>query len=588
MATLTELEKKQIAQAEELLFTGEAKEGFAKDLFLGEFNADAILPYPELPAEAKKRGDEAVEAVAEFCRDNIDPVQIDRDARIPDSVITGFGELGVLGMTSSPENGGQGLSQYNYCRVLEIIGGHCASTGVFVNAHHSIGCRALDLFGTDEQKSKWMVPMAKGEKLAAFALTEPQAGSDASNVRTTATPTADGTAYKINGQKRWITNGGIADVLTVMARTPDDDDAEGKITAFFMTPDMPGFKVIEERMEKNSIRGTATGRLEFEDVVVPEENILGPKGKGLKVALTVLDFGRTTFGACCTGAAKFCVERMVYRANTRRQFGKTLGEFQLVKKKIAMAVAETYAMESATYHTAALIDSGAHDYMVETAMLKVFASDSLWRIANDTLQIWGGAGFFTDQPFERIMRDARLNLVGEGANDVLRCFVAMVGLRGLKAKADGGFKEMIQMKMLPPKVPNEIDELQFMARTISKQINQLSWACRFKGREHKEAILNEQYLQERLGDAATEIFMCSCVFSRLTSLLSNGTVPQKIKDRELATGMMYLRLARARNIQRFNEIKANFDSDYVKTADYWLNHDFGQELWNIDPKDSPA
>ncbi len=584
MATLTELERKQIAEAEELLFSGEQKEGFAKALFLGEFHAGAMLPYPDQPAESRKRGDEVVEQIADYCRENIDPAQIDREARIPDSIVEGLGELGVLGMTLSPENGGRGLSQFNYCRVMEVIGGHCASTGVFVNAHHSIGVRALHLFGSEEQKEKWMRPMAEGKKIAAFALTEPQAGSDASNVRTIAVPTSDGKAYKINGSKRWITNGGIADVLTVMARTPDDDDAEGKISAFLVTPDMPGFKVIEERMEKNSIRGTATGRLEFEDMVVPKENILGPKGKGLRVALTVLDFGRTTFGACCTGAAKFCVERLAHRANTRRQFGKNLGEFELVKKKLAEAVAETYAMESATYHTAALIDSGAHDYMVETAMLKVFASDSLWRIANDTLQVWGGAGFFMDQPFERIMRDARLNLVGEGANDVLRCFVAMVGLRGLKAKVDEGYTSLMKMQMLAPKVPCEHDDLQFMARTISKQIFQLSWACRFQGRKHQEAILNRQFVQARLGDAATEIFMMSCVFSRLSSLMSNGTVEQPIKDREMATGMMYCRMARSRNRQRFDEIRANFDDDYVKTADHWLNFDYSDTHWNIDPQ----
>jgi len=587
MSALTELEKKQIAQAEELLFSGEQKEGFAKDLFLGKFNAEAMLPYPEPPAEAKKRGDAEVEKIAEYCRENIDPAAIDRDAKIPDSVVKGLGDLGVLGMTIAPENGGQGLSQFNYCRVMEVIGGHCASTGVFVNAHHSIGVRALELFGSEQQKAKWMKPMAAGEKLAAFALTEPQAGSDAGNVRTTATPSEDGKSYKLNGEKRWITNGGIADVLTVMARTPDDDDAEGKITAFFVTPDMPGFEVLEERMEKNSIRGTATGRLKFTDVMVPKENVLGPVGKGLRVALTVLDFGRTTFGACCTGAAKFCVERMIHRAKTRRQFGKTLGEFQLVKKKIAEAAAETYAMESATYHTAALIDSGAHDYMVETAMLKVFASDSLWRIANDTLQVWGGAGFFMDQPFERIMRDARLNLVGEGANDVLRIFVAMVGLSTLKTKGDEVKKKWasaLQMQMFSPKVPNEHDDLQFMARTISKQIFQLSWACRYWGFKHQEQLLNEQYVVARIGDIATELFMCSCVFSRLSSLLSNGTVEQPVKDHELKTGMLYLRMARNRNNLRLTELKANFDEDYVATADSWMDFDFAKSVWNIDPQ----
>src|SRR6185369_13916371 len=209
---------------------------------------------------------------------------------------------------------GRGMSQQTYCRLMEVIGGRCAATAVFVNAHHSIGLRGLELFGTPEQKQKWMRPLVSGEKLAAFALTEPEAGSDAANVRTTALPTGDGRGYTLNGQKRYITNGGIAQVLTVMARTPDPHEPDGKVTAFLVTPDMPGFEVVEARMPKCGIRGTATARLAFHDMYVPRENILGKKGKGLKLALTVLDFGRTTFGASCTGAAKFCLQKAVEHA----------------------------------------------------------------------------------------------------------------------------------------------------------------------------------------------------------------------------------------------------------------------------------
>ena len=191
-AALTDLQKKQIQQAEELLFSGPAKEGFAKDLFLGKFLATSILPYPRLSPEARQLGGEAVKKVRQFCQEHLDAEAVDREACIPDSVVQGLGKLGVLGMTISLEHGGKGLSQQNYCRVMEVIGGHCASTAVFVNAHHSIGVRALELFGTEEQKSCWMRPLASGEQLSAFALTEPEAGSDASNVQTTATPTEDG------------------------------------------------------------------------------------------------------------------------------------------------------------------------------------------------------------------------------------------------------------------------------------------------------------------------------------------------------------------------------------------------------------
>ncbi len=584
-ATLTDLQKKQIAQAEELLFSGPEKEGFAKELYFGRFRSESVFPFPELKGEQLQIGDEAITRVKKFCRENIDPDKIDRDASIPNSVIKGLGDIGVLGMTVNPAYGGQGLSQFNYCRVMEVIGGHCASTAVFVNAHHSIGLRALELFGTEPQRERWMKPLAAGDKIAAFALTEPEAGSDAANVRTRATPTEDGSAYIINGDKRWITNGGIADCLTLMARTPDASDPDGKITAFLVTPDMPGFEVVEERMEKVGIRGTATGRLKFTNMRVPKENILGQLGKGLRLALTVLDFGRTTFGASCTGAAKFCLERMVYRANTRRQFSKTLGEFELVKRKIAEGAADTYAMESATYHTAALIDSGAEDYMIETAMIKVFASDQLWRITNDALQIWGGAGFFTDQPFERLMRDARLNMIGEGANDVLRCFIAMVGLRNLVKELEGVSKSpwtAYKLIRTSPSIPIKHEHLRFHARALSKQIGRFGWACEMALIKHREGIMDQQAVQGRLGDIATELFMMSCVYARLTGVLVNGTIPQPAKDHEVSTGMLYLQLGRQRNELRFAELKVNLDREMNEVADRWLKCKFDKN-WVITP-----
>src|SRR5258705_11951043 len=193
---------------------------------------------------------------------------------------------------------------------------------------------------------------------------------------------------------------------------------------------MPGFEMLEARMQKTGIKGTATGRFALRDVKVPKENVLGPIGKGLKVALTVLDFGRTTFGACCTGAAKTCLELAIAHANTRRQFNKTLGEFELVKKKIARIAADAYAMEAMTTVTAAFIDRGLEDYMLETAMLKVFTTERLWECINDVFQIYGGSAYFTDLPLERVLRDARINQIAEGANEVLTSFIALVGMRG--------------------------------------------------------------------------------------------------------------------------------------------------------------
>src|SRR5213075_1984258 len=386
--------QKEIQQAEELLFAGPQALGFAKGLFQGHFVADWVMPYPRIPAAQQPELDETLTELRQFLDEHLDPTAIDRNADIPRNVVDGLARTGVLGMTAPKEYGGRGFSQRAYCKILEEIGARCASTSVFTNAHHSIGIRALLLFGTREQKQRWLPPLVTGEQLAAFALTEEEAGSDAANVQTTASPSPDGAHFILNGEKRYITNASIAQCLTVMARTPVPGSDKTAITAFLVTPDMPGFQMIEPRMEKLGIRGTATGRFAMRDMPVPKENILGPIGKGLKVALTVLDFGRTTFGACCTGSAKTCLQLAVKHVKARKQFNKTLSEFDLVKKKIAGIAANAYAMEAMTTVTASFIDRGLEDYMLETAMLKVFTTERLWECINDVFQIYGGSAYF--------------------------------------------------------------------------------------------------------------------------------------------------------------------------------------------------
>jgi acyl-CoA dehydrogenase family member 9 len=571
--SLEALQRKQMQQAEELLFSGPQRAGFAKELFFGRFRTEAVLPYPRLSRDEQAVGDKMLADVRRYVAESIDPAAVDRNADIPNDVIRGLGRVGVLGATISPEFGGRGLSQQNYCRIMEVIGGHCAATAVFVNAHHSIGLRALELFGTAEQKRRWMRPLAAGEQVAAFALTEPEAGSDAANVRTRATPTGDGRGYLLNGEKRYITNGAIAQVLTVMGRTPDPGEPDGKVTAFLVTPDSAGFEVVEARMPKCGIRGTATARLAFKDLFVAKENVLGPVGKGLKVALTVLDFGRTTFGASCTGAAKFCVQKAVEHARNRRQFGRTLAEFELVQQKIAHAAADTFAMESATYHTAALIDGGAEDYMLETAMLKVFASDALWRTVNDTLQIYGGSGYFSDQPFERMMRDARINLIGEGANDVLRCFVAGAGLRHLG-------QDLLELRRRPWKlgllrrplaqIPVAHARLQPSVARLSRQIRRFSRACLQSLIVHREEIINRQFVLARLGDTATELFLSGCVYARMMSLLNDSNHVEQDLNRSLHAGLLYLQLAHRRNGARLDDLADNDDDETLRAAEACL------------------
>ena len=536
----------EIQQAEELLFTGRQELGFAKGLFLGNFVADWAMPYPRLTDAQQADVDRAVTELRHFLDEHLDPEEIDQQADIPRHVIDGLGRVGVLGMTAPKAVGGRGFSQMAYCKVLEEIGARCASTAVFTNAHHSIGIRALLLFGTKEQQSKWLPKLMNGEQLAAFALTEAEAGSDAANVQTQAQPSEDGSHYILNGEKRYITNASIAQVLTVMARTPVPGK-EGKtaITAFLVTPDMEGFEMIEPRMPKLGIRGTATGRFRLNNVRVPKENILGPLGKGLRVALTVLDFGRTTFGACCTGAAKTCLRLSVEHANKRKQFKKTLGNFDLVKKKIARTAADVYAMEAMTQVTASLIDRGLEDYMLETAMLKVFTTERLWDAVNDCFQIHGGSAYFDDSPLGRMLRDARINQIGEGSNEVLTSFIALVGMRGpgmefkeiydtmlkpwrqdgAKAAWGAGLKRLTAAVKVP-EVPVRNARLKPYASQLARLVWRFNFAVNKALITYREPVMDMQLVQERIANAAMEMFAATCVLSRwdaeLTAIDRNG------------------------------------------------------------------
>ena len=587
--------EQQKKQAEELLFSGPQTLGFAKGLFFGHFNAPLLFPYPQLRAEEQGVVDRAVAEVRQFLDASVDAAEIDRNADIPPAVVAGLGRLGVLGMTAPKEYGGRGFSQSAYLRIMELIGGHDSSVAVFVNAHHSIGIRALVMFGTEEQKKRWLPGLVTGKELAAFALTEPEAGSDAANVQTMAAPTADGRGYVLNGEKRYITNGGIAQVLTVMARTPvaassplapggrgAGGEGETRVTAFLVTPDLPGFEVVEARMPKCGIRGTATARLAFHDMFVPKGNVLGPVGKGLRIALTVLDFGRTTFGASCTGAAKTCLRAMAGHAKTRRQFKQTLSEFELVKKKIAYAAAHVFAMEATTAQCAAFIDRGFEDYMLETAMLKVWSTDAVWQIVNDTIQIFGGQAYFSNEPYERMMRDARINTIGEGANDVLRAFIAMVGIKpvadvflGVKSAWEqrkfgtlfGFLGKQIAARLTVPDVPVKSRRLRDAAKLLGRRVRDFSLAVQKMLMKHREGILFRQYVQERLADAACEVYASACTLSRLDHLLTAGNGNPDEVQRDAKVGRYFLRLSDRRVRQCLAALRDNDDEHTTATAD---------------------
>ncbi len=575
------MDEEEIRLAEELLFSEKKKPSFAKQLFLGKFDHGLVFPYPYPSDEENSEINALLEKVTAFADESLDPVAIDREAKIPDSVIQGLADLGVLGMTVPKEFGGLGMSQYAYCKVTDLIAARCGSTALFINVHQSIGLKALLLFGTDKQKKRWLPPLARGEITAAFSLTEPNAGSDANGVQTQAIYDPEKKVYRINGQKQWTTNGGIAQVLTVMAKTKVETDRgiEEKVTAFLVTPDMPGFHVKDRALEKLGMRGTWTANLEFTDMEVPEENILGSLGSGLKVCLTVLDYGRTTFGSMCTGAAKELMRLAVRHSRNRFQFNRPLASFPLVKKKISNMCAAVYAMDAVTQMTAGLVDQGVEDIMLESAMLKVYTSDALWEILYDSMQILGGRSFFTDQPYERMMRDARLNMIGEGSNEVLRAFIGVVGIRDvgmeLKDVVEGmrspfsGVKSLFGIfgRFTVPEIPVRSQHLKKQAKALSQAIRSLSLMVIRLLAKYREDIVERQLQLDRIASVSMALYVSTAVLSKLDADLIRVEERKESlgNDFEIATYFIDQQLRMCR--RWFKGAKSNVDPSIEQLSD---------------------
>jgi acyl-CoA dehydrogenase family member 9 len=571
--------------AEELLFSEKKNPSFAKQLFFGRFDSTLVFPYP-YPSEEESQNNEAfLKQVTEFSDKNIDPVAIDREARIPKEVIQGLGDLGVLGMTVPKQFSGLGMSQNAYCHVTDRIAERCGSTALFINVQQSIGLKAILLFGTDKQKNEWLPSLAKGEKFAAFSLTEPNAGSDANGVETRAVYDPEKKVYRINGQKQWTTNGSIAHLLTVMAKTEVETKhgKEDRVTAFLVTPDMPGFRVKDRALDKLGMRGTWTANLEFKDMEVPQENVLGPLGGGLKVCLTVLDYGRTTFGSMCTGAARELVRLAVKHARDRYQFKRPLASFPLVKEKIASMCSLLYAMDAATYLTAGLIDSHVEDIMLESAILKVFTSDALWQILYDSMQILGGRCFFTDQPYERMMRDARLNMIGEGSNEVLRAFIGVVGMRDvgveLKETVDAwknpfadlgnlkGKSGVLLSRLRLPKIPVRSQLLQKQADELAQVIRELSWQVVRLLARHREDIVEKQLQLNRISSVVMAVYVSSAVLSKLDADLQRVDENPQALGHDFAIGTFFIDRQMKMCRRWFKGMKSNSDEAVEKLSD---------------------
>jgi len=578
------MDAEQKRLAEELFFSGPKKTSFAKLLYFGFFDDRRVIPYPTPPEAEKEQLPAFLSRLESFISAEVDPDAIDRNATIPDRVICGLGDMGLLGMTIPREYGGLSMSQYAYCRSMELLARSCASSALFVNAHQSIGLKALVLYGTEEQKRKWLPDLATGRKIGAFSLTEPNAGSDVANIQTRAVFDPDRRTYRITGRKQWTTNGSIAHVLTVMAKTEVDtpEGKQQKVTAFIVTPDMPGFRVLAPALEKVGMRGTKTANLGFENLEVPAENVLGPLGGGLRLCLTVLDYGRTTFGATCTGAAKFAVEQAIRHARSREQFKRPIASFGLVKQKIANMAALAYAMDATTYMTAGMIDEDAEDFMLEAAILKVFTSDALWTILYDTMQIYGGRSFFTDQPFERMMRDARLNMIGEGSNEVMRAFIGAVGMRDVgvgvqdamtalrrpirNARLLYQFLVANSRRLRRPRIRVRSPLLHAEANELGRRVKNFGMAIPRLLVKYQEDIVEKQLLLDRIATSAIALYTTTAVISRLDSQIAAAADVETVGD-DLAAGKLYCRQAFATIDSCLGSLFRNLDGQVEAVAD---------------------
>ncbi|MBI4341392.1 MAG: acyl-CoA dehydrogenase family protein [Candidatus Omnitrophica bacterium] len=581
---------------------------FIGELFMGRLRTDLIIPYPEQPDEDRQIGDAFLATLEAFLRKRIDPDEIDRTGEIPAEVLQGLAKLGCFGMKIPKAYGGLGLSQTNYNRAICLLGSYCGSTTVWLSAHQSIGApQPLMLFGTEEQKRKYLPRLAQGT-ISAFALTEPDVGSDPANMLTIAAPTKDGAAYLLTGEKLWCTNGPVAEVVVVMARTPSvavGGRERKQITAFIVEKSMPGFEVVH-RCEFMGLKGIQNGVLRFTNIRVPKENILWGPGLGLKLALVTLNAGRIAIPAGCVGTAKRCLQSTRAWAKERKQWGGPIGKHEAVAVKIGDMAATTIAMDAMVWLASAMVDRKTTDIRLEAAMAKLFCSEACWRIVDDTVQIRGGRGYETARslrargeaalPVERIMRDSRINLIIEGTSDIMRLFIAREALdahmRAVAdllnprtpppAKAKTALAAALRYALWYPQQwlswsgwpkhqalgPRLGGHLRFIERTSHR----LALALFHAAMRHQMRLAYRQQLLGRLVDIGGDLFAMAAACAKAHAMVR--LQPSEQSPVELAD--LFCRLAKRRIALAFAQLHRNDDRTSYRMAQDVLN---GRMAW---------
>lgn len=553
------------------------KLSITKSLFDGHIEKGLVFPFPQQKEEEREIVEELLESWSRFSKEKINPSKMDEEGKVPENVIKEMANIGFLGISIPEEYGGAGLSQWANCQVMEALAKTDASLATFLGAHLSLCSKGILYYGNEEQKKKFLPLLARGEKIGAYALTESMAGSDPSSLKTSAKPSSDGKFYILNGTKQFITNGGYKGIYLIFARTEDD-----KITGFIVPGDSEGLTVSKEE-KKMGIKASSTSEIVLDNVKVPLENMLGEKGNGLRIALGILDWGRLGLAAGCTGGAKALTKMASEYASQRVQFGSPISNFELIKKKIAHMAFLSYAMESMVYLTASLSENPEYDFSLESSICKTFCSESLWEIANEALQIAGGYGYIEEYPYEKVVRDSRINTIFEGTNEIQRMFISLYGIKevGDYLKKVGkalqspfsslGVLKEFALKEVKKRVVKEKMEgisviLNRERKMIEDYVHELGLRSESVIKKYGKKIIEREYVQERLSDIAIYLFGMLATLSRTDTLIK--TKGAEACKHEINLCKAFFFHARKHIRHRLSFLERNIDKTWSSISDW--------------------